>query len=155
MTTNNDNFQNGNNGQDTRILKRPTKTKRYIEEGIWEGEITDAEIDEVKSKYHDSGKRTVIKIEVKVRDDDGNDVVLYDYPTKTWSKQGNWYKILDNLDMLPAPGEDFDLDDLVGVQVKVMVENVTKGDKTYSNIVKMDQAEEKRAQDTDLDELFE
>lgn len=120
-----------------RKLQRPAGNRDYLNEGLHEGTIEAVELKELASDYHPSGKRIAVMIKVSVEDGHRNSVSICEFPTYTWDERGNWYKILKDLDMLPEPGEEFVLDDLVGLKVKVMVENVEKNQKTYSNIAKM------------------
>ena len=121
----------------TRTLQRPAEIKDYVEEGSHEGKIEEVELKELASDYHPSGKRVAVMIKVNVEDGHGNKVSICEFPTYTWDERGNWHKILKDLDMLPEPGDKFELDNLVGLKVKVLVENVEKRGKTYSNITKM------------------
>lgn len=123
--------------QNQDYLDRPEGNKRSIEDGVYEGETSNAELQEWESKFSEDGTRVVLSIRVEVEDADGETVDLYIAPNFSWSKRGKMIKVLENLDMLPAPGERLDLEDLVGIPVQVMVENVEKDGETYSNIIRM------------------
>ncbi|MFJ8263017.1 hypothetical protein ACIQ4I_13870 [Rummeliibacillus sp. NPDC094406] len=121
--------------QHTNVLARPEANKRTIPDGAYNGETTKAEFLERDSQYSEDGKRVVLNIKIEVEDDAEEVIDLYIAPNYSWSKQGNMMKILEKLDVLPAPGESIDLDELVGIPVQVIVENVEKDGETYSNIV--------------------
>jgi hypothetical protein len=125
------------NLQNQDFLDRPEGNRRSIDDGIYEGETTNAEFQEWESKYSEDGSRVVLSIRLEVEDADGELVDLYVAPNYSWSKRGNMVKVLENLDMLPEPGERLQLTDLVGIPVQVMVENVEKDGETYSNIIRM------------------
>jgi hypothetical protein len=119
------------------FLLRPEGNKRSIDDGVYEGETTHAEFQEWESKYSEDGTRVVLSIKVEVNDADGDPVDLYVAPNYSWSSRGNMMKVLENLGLLPGPGERLQLTDLVGIPVQVMVENVEKDGETYSNIIRM------------------
>lgn len=130
--------------QHTNVLARPADNKHTVPDGAYNGETINAEFIERDSQYSDDGKRVVLNIKVEVEDDEGEAVDLYSAPNYSWSKRGNMIKILEKLDALPAPGESIDLEELVGIPVQVIVENVEKDGDTYSNIVSIKRI--KRAQ---------
>jgi len=117
------------------VLARPADNKRTIPDGAYNGETTNAEFVERESKFSEDNTRVVLNIKVEVQDDEGEVVDLYIAPNYSWSKRGNMMKILEKLAALPAPGESIDIDELVGIPVQVIVENVEKDGETYSNIV--------------------
>ncbi|KGA97227.1 hypothetical protein AJ85_17075 [Alkalihalobacillus alcalophilus ATCC 27647 = CGMCC 1.3604] len=117
------------------VLARPEGNKRNVDDGSYKGITTFAELAERDSQFSDDGKRVVLNIKVEIEDDEGEMVDLYIAPNYSWSKKGKMIKLLEKLDCLPAPGESIDLDDLVGIPVQVIVENVEKDGEVYSNIV--------------------
>ncbi|MFV2046293.1 hypothetical protein ACEWK1_02850 [Metabacillus sp. YM-086] len=119
----------------TDVLARPEGNKRNIDDGSFKGITAFAELAERDSQYSEDGKRVVLNIKVEVEDDEGELVDLYISPNYSWSKRGKMIKLLEKIDCLPAPGESIDLDDLVGIPVQVIVENVEKDGEVYSNIV--------------------
>lgn len=121
--------------QHKNLLARPAYNKITIPNGAYNGELTKAELVERDSKYSEDKKRVVLNLKVEVGDDEGEVVDLYIAPNYSWSKKGGMIKILENLEILPEPGETIDLDELIGIPVQVIVENVEKDDETYSNIV--------------------
>ena len=121
--------------QHANVLARPADNKRNIPDGAYNGETTKAEFIERESKFSEDNTRVVLNLKIEVQDDEGEVVDLYISPNYSWSKRGNMMKILEKLDTLPAPGESIDIDELVGIQVQVIVENVEKDGETYSNIV--------------------
>ncbi len=121
--------------QHASVLTRPADNKRTIPDGAYNGETTNAELVERDSQYSDDGKRVALNIKIEVEDDEGEVVDLYIAPNYSWSKRGKMIKILEKLDVLPDPGESVDVDEIVGIPVQVIVENVEKDGETYSNIV--------------------
>lgn len=134
--------------QHANVLARPADNKRTIPDGAYNGEMTNAEFVERDSQYSEDGKRVVLNIKVEVEDDEGEVVDLYIAPNYTWSKRGSMIKILEKLGALPAPGESIDLDELVGIPVQVIVENIEKDDETYSNIVSIKRIKTAQSQST-------
>lgn len=123
-------------------LTRPVGDRRNIANGTYVGTIEKAEVKEFDCNFNDDGIRTALNIKVEVEDGNGETVVLYTSPNFTWSKKGNMVKLLDDINALPEPGEDLVLEGLVGIPVKVMVENVKKDGETYSNIIRMKRDDE-------------
>lgn len=126
-------------------LDRPEGNKRSIEDGVFEGETSHVELQEWESKFSEDGTRVVLSIKVEVEDAEGELVDLYIAPNYSWSKRGNMSKVLENLNMLPEPGERLNLEDLVGIPVQVMVENVEKDGETYSNIIRLKRLAQNRS----------
>lgn len=117
------------------VLARPEANKRNVYDGSYKGITTFTELAERDSQFTEDGKRVVLNIKVEVEDDEGETVDLYIAPNYSWSKKGKMIKILEKLDALPATGESISLEDLVGIPVQVIVENVEKDGEMYSNIV--------------------
>lgn len=132
-------------------LVRPVEDRRSIANGTYSGTIAWAEVKEFECNFNENGKRTVLNIKVEVKDVNGEIVVLYIAPNLTWGKSGKMVKLLDDIDALPEPGEGLDLKALVGIPVKVMVENVGKDGETYSNIVRMKRDDEANGKDRKAD----
>ena len=129
--------------KNTNMLARPEGNRRNVSDGVYSGRTTFAELVERESNFSKDGFRVVLNIKVEVEDENGETIDLYISPNYTWSPKGNMVKILEKLDALPKPGESISLDDLVGVPVQVVVENVEKDGETYSNIVSIKKVKEK------------
>jgi len=56
---------------------------------------------------------------------------------ESWSEKSGMYRLLDDLNCLPEPGESFDFCSLVDMPVTVLVTNNKVDDKIYSNIENM------------------
>jgi hypothetical protein len=89
---------------------------------------------------------------------------LYYAPTITWSEKGKFMQMLHDLDVVPAMGEEFDINKLVGMKVTATIENVQRGNVVYSNIIRIQkreaniqvQAEKLNEEDSEmLNQLFE
>lgn len=128
------------------VLTRPAGNKRTIADGTYLGETTNAEYVERDSQYSDDGKHVVINIKVEVINHQGEVIDLYIAPSYSWSKRGNMMKILEKLEVLPAPGEFIHLDELIGIPVQIIVENVNKDGETYSNIVSIKRVKSNNSQ---------
>jgi hypothetical protein len=121
-----------------RTITRPLTNQTIVQEGVYNGcEIESADIMEMDSQFHETGKRDVLNLKVRIPLPNGDSATLFYAPNLAWGAKSRMVKLLQDLEALPDPGEDLDLDSLVGMKVTVFVENVEKDDKTYSNIVKM------------------
>jgi len=125
------------------LVTRPSM-RNFVEEGVRKGTIDSVALKEVESKFSDTGKRIVLNIKVLVEDEDGEEVALYLSPNFTWSSKGKMVKVLQDLDCLPEAGEKLDLDAMVGMKVKVVIENIEKDGVEYSNIISMKRAKESK-----------
>lgn len=125
-------------------IERPEGNGRTIEDGTYDGVIASIELVERESKYSKDGTRVVLNTKIEVEDAEGDTVDLFYAVNYSWSKKGNMLKFLEKLDALPNPGQSTRLSDLVGMTVRVSVENVTKDGETYSNIISIRKLEELR-----------
>ncbi|MBG9444643.1 hypothetical protein [Cytobacillus firmus] len=117
-------------------LVRPTN-KYVLDEGALKGKIFSVNVKEFPSIYHDSGKRDALVIKIEFINSDG-DLVYVEYaPTITWSEKGKFMKTLHDLDVVPAMGEELDINTLVGMRVTATIENVERDNVVYSNIVRI------------------
>ena len=107
------------------------------EEGMRKAILDSLKVREVASSFHSSGKRDVLDFRVQVFNDNGESVYLHYTPTLTWSPKGKLMSTLQELDSIPAVGEELDLDSLVGMEVMALIENVERNGTVYSNIVKL------------------
>lgn len=125
------------------LVTRPS-TRRFVEEGMYKGAIDSVALREIDSKFSDTGKRVVLNIKVLVEDEESEEeVFLYLAPNFTWSSKGKLIKVLQDLECLPEAGEKLELDEMVGMKVKVVIENVEKDGIEYSNIISLKKAKEK------------
>lgn len=127
-------------------LVRPTSKskKNPLGDGAQEGGIVSVEVKEFDSFYHDSGKRVALNIKVEFINPNGELVCLYYAPTITWSEKGNFMKMLHDLGIVPAEGEELNTQALIGMRVTATIENVERNNVVYSNIVRL----QKRATST-------
>jgi hypothetical protein len=116
-------------------LVRPSN--KYVDDGAQEGKIFLIEVKEFDSIYHASGKRDALNIKMEFFKPNGELVYLYYAPTITWSPKGKFMKMLQDLDLLPAMGEELDINKLVGMKVTATIENVQRDNVVYSNIVRI------------------
>lgn len=132
------------------VLSRPESNTKTIPEGSYEGAIATAEFVERESKYTPDGTRVVLNLRIEVEDTDGEIVDLYYGVNYSWSKKGKMLSLLEKLGCLPKQGGNLMLEDLVGIAVRVSVENVSKDDNTYSNITSIRRLEEHQKQSRTL-----
>ncbi|MCM3567005.1 hypothetical protein [Neobacillus mesonae] len=123
--------------QNEDFLQRPEGNKRTTDDGTYDGITSHAEFQEWSCNFSKDGSRVVLCVRIEVEDSEGEPVDLYIAPNYSWSKKGKMVKLLEDLDMLPAPGQGIKLADFVGIPVQVTVENVEKDDETYSNITRI------------------
>jgi hypothetical protein len=117
-------------------LVRPS-TKYVLDGGVHNGKIYSVEVKEFDSFYHDSGKRVALNIKVEFIKMNGELVYLYYAPTITWSEKGKFMKMLHDLGVVPAEGEELDINALIGMKVTATIENVERDNIVYSNIVRI------------------
>ncbi|MBL5767275.1 MULTISPECIES: hypothetical protein [Bacillales] len=121
-------------------LVRPTN-KYVLDEGALKGKIFSVNVKECPSMYHESGKRDALVIKIEFINSNG-DLVYVEYaPTITWSEKGKFMKTLHDLDVVPAMGEELDINTLVGMRVTATIENVERNNVVYSNIVRIQKRE--------------
>jgi hypothetical protein len=127
-----------------RLMLRPS-IRSCVEEGMHKGTIDSVVVKEIDSKFSETGKRIVLNIKVLVEDEESEEeVALYLAPNFTWSSKGRLIKTLQDLEALPETGGTLDIDAMVGMKVKVVVENVEKDGIEYSNIITMKKAKESK-----------
>lgn len=125
------------------LVKRPSMIS-CVEEGMHKGTIDSVVLKEMESKFSETGKRVVLNIKVIVEDEGGEEVALYLSPNFTWSTKGKMIKVLQDLECLPEAGEKLNIDAMVGMNVKVVIENVEKDGVEYSNIISMKRAKKSK-----------
>jgi len=128
-------------------LSRPETDSNSVTDGRHEGILRSAELVERESTYTADGYRVTLNIKVEVEDEVGDPVYLYLSPTYSWSQRGKMLGILEKLEVLPEPGKSLDLADLVDLPVTIIVENVEKDSRCFSNIVSIKRARPARKSD--------
>lgn len=128
----------------TDVLTRPVSNKKTIMEGAYNGETISAVLVEKESQFSADGFRVVLIIKVEVQDQDDETVELYSSSNFSWSKRGRMLKVLEKLEALPDQGESINLEELEGIPVQVIVENIEKDGEIYSNIVSMKKIKQKK-----------
>lgn len=118
-----------------------TSTSPVVSEGLQNGTIVSVEEKEFESQYHDSGTREALNFKVELLDDDGEAVYLYYAPTITWAPKGKLMYTLQDLQAVPEIGEELDLDQFIGMDVTVTIENTERNQTIYSNIVNLKKRE--------------
>lgn len=117
-------------------LVRPSN-KYVVNEGAQDGKIFTVEVKEFDSIYHASGKRDALNLKVEFIKPNGDLVYLFYAPTITWSPKGKFMQMLYDLQVVPAMGEELDINSLVGMNVTATIENVERDNVVYSNIVRI------------------
>ncbi|MGE7664280.1 hypothetical protein ACQKMN_01040 [Ureibacillus composti] len=115
--------------------------KYVLGDGAQNGKLFSVEVKEFPSNYHVSGKRVALNIKVEFIKPNGEFVYLYYAPTITWSEKGKFMKMLHDLDVVPAEGEELDINALIGMRVTATIENVERDGTVYSNIVRIQKRE--------------
>lgn len=123
------------------LIRKSDRNKYYLPEGMHNGRIFLVEVKEFESIYHDSGKRNALNTKVEFIKPNGEFVYLYYAPTITWSEKGKFMKMLHDLDVVPAEGEELDINALIGMKVTATIENVERDGTVYSNIVRIQKRE--------------
>lgn len=122
----------------SKIVRPSSKSKKNpLGDGAQEGRIVSVEVKEFDSIYHDSGKRVALNIKVEFIKPNGELVSLYYAPTITWSEKGRFMKMLHDLNVVPAEGEELNTQELNGMRVTATIENVERNNVIYSNIVRI------------------
>jgi len=103
-----------------------------IEEGVYTAKLN--AIEEKDGKWGPF-LSWAFKIDDSDSDFDGV-VVLGMTPTK-WAEGEKTDKWLQAFGVDASVGDDFDLDDIIGKKVQIMVQNKTQGDKEYSNVISL------------------
>lgn len=119
-----------------RIIKRPVFSN-FVPDGERDGEIIAVDMCEIDSIKYPGTKLDAINFKVKVKGEHGVDMTLFHRLLFTWGRNTKFMETLENLEMVPAEGEELDIDAFVGMKVIVEVENREKDGKNYSNIINM------------------
>lgn len=120
------------------MLIRPEEGKRYVNAGTYTGEIVQVELVERECNYNEDKKRVVVNFKIEIEDEE---VTLYFSPNLAWTKHGKLVRTLEKLGALPELGESLQLEKMVGISVRVTVENNEKEGTTYSNIINVESLE--------------
>ena len=128
--------------QNQKKLRRPVDDRKNITDGSYIGKIVSIELIERESVYTSDNKRVVLNIKVSIEDEEGENVTLYLPVNYSWSKKGNMVKTLEMLNCLPNPGDDIELDDLIGIDVEIIIENVERDGVAYANIISIKRDED-------------
>ena len=120
------------------IRTRPALSGQNVANGTHVGKIASITFKTEPNKYNNNEPQEVFYIEVSIQTPAGTVKLRKRVPyVETWSEKSNMFKLLRDLDCLPEPGEKFNFNGLVGMDVTVSVMNNTQGDRTYSNITQM------------------
>lgn len=135
------------------IIRRPILNGYFDEDKPYAGRIESVSLCQIKSSFY-AGSRDAVRFQIQVKDENEQLVTLFFSPTYSWSASSKFYKTLINLEALPKPGEDFNLDSLVGLNVLVRIKLNEKDEMIYSNVVELLKNHEAAAQ-LNLDEPSE
>lgn len=114
---------------------RPSTDSYFVPDGEHYGLIFDAQEKQLPSKYHPSGYRDVLSIKIKVFHS-GTETNLFYNVNWDWGSR-RFLKTLEDLEVLPEPGKEFDLELLVNKEVMVTITNELKNGTNYSNIMQV------------------
>ena len=113
---------------------RPS-VSQLVEDGIYAGKIVGAFEKVFKSQYYPSGQRDVLSIRVAVYT---SDEVRYLFYNVTWGWTNyRFCQLLEDMGVMPEPGEEFSPESLVGKNVMISVENQTSQGRDFTNIVEL------------------
>ena len=113
---------------------RPS-VSQLVEDGIYAGKIVGAFEKVFKSQYYPSGQRDVLSIRVAVYN---SDEIRYLFYNVTWEWTNyRFCQLLEDMAVMPEPGEEFNPEKLVGKNVIISVENQTSQGRNFTNIVEM------------------
>lgn len=99
------------------------------------GIIMDAIEKTLPSKFHPSGVREVLSLQVRIFLPDSEPHLFY---TINWDwKNRSFTRLLYDLGALPERGQEFDPEALAGLEVIATVSNEEKNGVTYSNITSL------------------
>ena len=99
------------------------------------GIILDAIERTIPSKFHPSGVREVLSLQVRIFLPD-SEATLYSNVNWDW-KNRSFTRLLFDLGVLPDRGQEFDPESLTGLDVVATISNEEKNGVTYSNITSL------------------
>src|SRR6056297_198710 len=112
-------------------LSRPG-ARAPLNDGRYPGTIVSSKLREGKDRFN-GGQRKFLNLGIEVdAGDGGTRKVFYGcnyYDDREWSSKLKIYRLLENLDRLPEPGEALDIKSLVGMEVDVMIQAKSKNGK--------------------------
>lgn len=116
-------------------LVRPSGLGNHFEDGIYRGELLGALLAERDCMFNNTGRRLVLELTLEVEQDQGESRIFYESANYSWHPLSKMTGILENLGMLPEPGESLELENLTGMPVEVEVRNVEKNGVSYCNVI--------------------
>ena len=106
-----------------------------VPSGEHAGIIMDAIEKTLPSKFHSSGEREVLSLQIRIFLPDSEPHLFY---TVNWDwKNRSFTRLLYDLGVLPERGQAFDPESLAGLDVVATVSNAEKDGVTYSNIISL------------------
>lgn len=113
---------------------RPSE-ELHIKNGIYDGTIVGAYEKVFKSQYNPSGQRDVLSLRVRVHHQSEVYFLFYNV-TWEWTNY-RFCQLLEDLAVMPEPGEEFNPDSMVGKNVTIVVENQVSQGRNFTNIVEL------------------
>lgn len=117
-----------------KYLKRPVAKEEFVAEGAHEATIESARAIFQSNPFTTSGISEELQLELKV-EDGGKEVYLKHNVNLAWDESGDLCNMLLNLEELPEEGEVLNIEDLIGMDVKILVTNCECEGKTYSEVI--------------------
>ena len=106
-----------------------------VPSGEHAGIIMDAIEKTLPSKFHSSGEREVLSLQVRIFLPDSEPSLFH---TVNWDwKNRSFTRLLNDLGVLPERGQEFDPESLAGLEVIATVSSEEKNGVTYSNITSL------------------
>ena len=120
------------------VKVRPVSSMPVVADGSYPGKITSVENKTEPNKYKNNEPHEVFYLEITIKTPDEPVKLRKRIPyVASWSEKSTMFKLLRDLECLPEPGEGFDFDDLLGMNVQVSVINNQHEGKIYPNVDQM------------------
>ena len=113
---------------------RPTADQQLIE-GEYDGKIVGAYEKVFKSHYNPNGQQDFLSLRVRVDHQSEIYFLFYNVPWE-WMNY-RFCKLLEDMDVMPEPGAEFNPESLIGKNITICVENKTSQGRNFANIVNM------------------
>lgn len=106
------------------------------ENGLYHGEITGVALKEKKDRFNRNKSCNALNVRITV--EDGDDLVdLFYSPFISFYKSSRFARMLDCLKIVIEEGREWDAESLIGLNVRVEVENVESNENIYSNVTEI------------------
>lgn len=111
-----------------------TNTTNFDKADILDGRIRDVRYEKLPSQFHSTGYREAIAFEITLDDPAYVDDRFYYVPTISWHPNSKLMQTLRALDLVPAVGEELNLDQFANLPVKVVFTVTESNGVKFSNV---------------------